>query len=160
MASASEVLPRPQILDKSHNKQAQHNRKNAQPLWDTLAHRRDHIQTHTTGRTARHCGIHWRTDGTTYRHTQQEERPGTVGYISSQTGPHTDTHKVNGPSLWDTQAHRLDHIQTHTTGRRPVTVGYTSAQNGPHTDTHNRKNGPSLWDTLAHRRDHIQTHTR
>jgi hypothetical protein len=34
------------------------NRKNCPSLWDKLAHRRDHIQTHTTGRTARHCGIH------------------------------------------------------------------------------------------------------
>jgi hypothetical protein len=70
-------------------------------------------------------------------HTQQEERRVNVGYTSSQTGPHTDTHnRQSGPSLWDTLAHRRDHIQTQ----------------------HNRQSGPSLWDTLAHRRDHIQTH--
>jgi hypothetical protein len=35
-----------------------------------------------------------------------------VGYTSTQTGPHTDTHnRKNGPSLWDTLAHRQDHIQ-------------------------------------------------
>jgi hypothetical protein len=27
-------------------------------LWDTLAYRRDHTHIHTTGRMARHCGIH------------------------------------------------------------------------------------------------------
>jgi hypothetical protein len=46
-----------------------HNRKDGPSLWATLAQSRDHIQTHTTGRTARHCGLHWRIDGTTYRHT-------------------------------------------------------------------------------------------
>jgi hypothetical protein len=55
-------------------------KENGPSLWDTLAHRRNHIQTHTTGRTAHHCGIHQRIDGTTYRHTQQEEWPITVEY--------------------------------------------------------------------------------
>jgi hypothetical protein len=59
-----------------------------------------------------------------------------MGYTSAQMGPHTDTHsRKNDPSLWDTLAHRWDHMQ------------------------HNRKNDPSLWDTLAHRWDHMQTHT-
>jgi hypothetical protein len=48
----------------------QHNRQNNPPLWDTLAHRRDHIQTHTT---------------------QQAEQPTNMGYTSANMGPHTHT---------------------------------------------------------------------
>jgi hypothetical protein len=36
-----------------------------------------------------------------------------MGYTSAQTGPYTDTHnRKNGPSVWDTLAHRRDHLQT------------------------------------------------
>jgi hypothetical protein len=42
----------------SHNKHTQHNRKDHPSQWDTLMHRRDHMQTHTTGRTTDHYGIH------------------------------------------------------------------------------------------------------
>jgi hypothetical protein len=63
------------LAHRRDHRHTQHNRKNRPSLWDTLAHRRDHIQTHTT---------------------QQEERPITMGYTSSQTGPHTDTHNTTG----------------------------------------------------------------
>jgi hypothetical protein len=132
-----------------------HNRKNHPSLWDTLAHRRHHIQTYTTGRTTRLSGIYQHTDT-----IQHEESPFAVGYASAETVPNAETHKRNNhPSLGDKLAHRRDHI-LNTTDVPPVTVGYTSSQTAPHTDLHNWKNHPSLWDTLAHRRHHIQTHTK
>jgi hypothetical protein len=53
----------------------QHNRQNGPSMWETLAHRRDKVQTHTA---------------------QQKERPVTVGYTSAQTGQCTDTHSTTG----------------------------------------------------------------
>jgi hypothetical protein len=75
----------------------QHSRKDMS-LWDTLAHRQDHIQTHTTqhnttqheeghitmGYTSAQMGSH------THNTTQQEERHITMGYTSAQTGSHTN----------------------------------------------------------------------
>jgi hypothetical protein len=55
--------------------QTQHNMKNGPSMWDTLAHRPEHIQTHTS---------------------QHEERPITVGYTSTQTGPHINTNITTG----------------------------------------------------------------
>jgi hypothetical protein len=35
-----------------------------------------------------------------------------MGYTSAQMGPHANTHNwKNDPSLWDTLAHRSDHIR-------------------------------------------------
>jgi hypothetical protein len=59
-------------LARIHNKEVRHDWKNDPSLWDTLAHRRELIQTqNTTGRTTHHYGIHWRTDGNSYRHRTQ-----------------------------------------------------------------------------------------
>jgi hypothetical protein len=76
-----------QWIDGTIYRHTKHKRKNYAPLWDTLAHRRKHVQKYTT---------------------QQEER------FSPYTGSHTyKQHKKKyGPSLWDTLAHAWNHKQT------------------------------------------------
>jgi hypothetical protein len=88
--------------------------------------------------------------------------PNTMENTSTYMGQHANTQhsRINDPSLWETQAHIRDNMQTHNT------AGETTHHYGIHKHiygttykhTTQQEGRPSLWDTQAYIRDNIQTY--